>query len=285
MHQVPSILNLSERLTALRVKLDIQPLEWAVHAPLLDDAQFTGDDVIAVTTLTASQLHNWVSRDWGFRLSQANPGKGKRRLYSGNDVIALNLAQELAPFGLVKVASQFIRHNHIAGRAAMLLTDPTVQPGFGYFISRDATAPTDDDTAWAYTPFSSPDVAKLGRAVVALDVDGLIIETLERLALVVAGESVPAKDRLILPTAEETAKEVEDFFGVRDTDESGRKVLTGLTFEQSAEYEALDALHRHDRSHEQSERWLELEDIHESARRHKVFAEMAAAREARERAE
>ena len=276
MQPVPFISDLSERLGALRDRLEIVPFEWAASAPLLTAPQFTGDDVIAVTDLTASQLHNWVSRDWGFRLSQGNPGKGKRRLFSGNDIIALSLAESLSPFNLVKVASQFIRTNQISGRAALLLTDPTIRPDYGIFIWRDAGARADAETPWAYTPFGSPDADKIGFAVVSLNLDGLIIETLERLAFIIEGLPVPAKDRLTAPTPEETAKATADFFGIHDTDEAGRPVLTGLTVEESHEFVLLESTPWRERSGEQQERFDDLEAVHFEASHKKSLGKLRA---------
>lgn len=226
--------SLSERLARLRQRLDLSPFQMG--QPILDDPQFTNEDVLAVTGLSATQLHNWVSRGW-VSIRHQSPGKGRRRLFCGADVLALELANALAPFGMVQIADQLTRMDRLAIRAKTMLDATGIaeeRPLLILWAGED----------WLYVwPESQLPDADLD-ACVALSQDEMIVRTLERLALVLAGEAVPAKRMPKAPTAEETQAEVDEFFGVWSEDAQGRKVATGLTFDETAEFLDLRALYQ-----------------------------------------
>jgi hypothetical protein len=81
----------------------------STRPPILDLPQFTRQNVIDVTGTAAHQLHNWVARKWLTLSGEQNPGKGKRRLYNGCDVITVAFGLELQPFGMMQVAEQLSR--------------------------------------------------------------------------------------------------------------------------------------------------------------------------------
>lgn len=264
--------DLPKRLEKLRASLD-HP-ELGLRYPILDDRQFTNDDVVAVTMLSPTQLHNWVSRGWVKLRDGHSPGKGRRRLFTGREVIAIELAQAFAPYSLVQVASQMIEcTGWVTSRAVELLT---IEGGtLGRWIR---VIPIEDD--WLYVPDTAPasDMPTANYAYLTVQIDRLIIGTLERLALLVDGQAVPPKDMPKPPTKEDIRKETEDFFGIWDTDSEGRKVRTGLTYEETVEFEPLDATDMTERLHdfdagplkggmtrEQRARHAELSEKHDAA--------------------
>lgn len=242
MHGVNS--DLPFRLEAIRRSLGIEGA--AVRQPILDEAQFTNEDVLAVTSLSTTQLHNWVSRGWVSLSGSHNPGKGRRRLFSGQDVIAIELAQALAPYSLIPVAKQILeKTGWVFVRAQELL-----ETGGGSIGRWLRVIPIEDD--WLYVPDTAPDGA-MPQAVYAyltIRIDRLIIMTLERLVLVLNGEAVPPKDIPQPPSSEQTQAEIEAFYGTHDVDEQGRRVRSGLSFEETAEFEELDAVEWAERAHD-----------------------------------
>lgn len=158
--------------------------------PILDLVQFTRQQIIDVTGVAAHQLHNWVARKWLSLAGEQNPGKGKRRLYSGCDAITVAFGLELRPFGMMQVADELWRTQRIANRAHGMLLDPA-------FVSGRAMAivPSADGRGWSYVSYGRG-TARSGHdfmAAVIIDVDRLILETLERLLQIMRSEQVPPR--------------------------------------------------------------------------------------------
>jgi hypothetical protein len=159
--------------------------------PILDLVQFTRQHVIDVTGVAGHQLHNWVARKWLSLAGEQNPGKGKRRLYSGCDVITVAFGLELQPFGMMQVANELSRAQKISGRAHRMLLDPAFEPGRAMAI-----VPSAEQKGWSYVSFG-PGTARSGHdfmAAVIIDVDRLILETLERLLQTMRGDHVSPRN-------------------------------------------------------------------------------------------
>jgi hypothetical protein len=255
--------------------------------------QFTAEDALTATGITASQLHNWTGRDWGFRFAQGNPGKGRRRLFSAMDVITLQLADYLAAFGMVQVAAQWSRTGWSQHRAERLFHERNLKLGLVYRLALVLNADR-TNADWVYVAEGSGDEDKIGPAYIRIEFDRLLIETLENLVAILNCEPMPIRN-LLQPMPPEKAKaQSDDWFGARDVDAQDRPVKTGLTFEESAELDALEerraAAQAHDyetgpftggNNSEQDARRSELLERHWSASHEKVMAEKAAARAAR----
>ncbi len=226
------MLELETRIGMLREQVEING--WRGVA-LLDEAQFTNGDIESACYVTPTQLHNWVSRGW-IKLSAATPGKGRRRLYSGQDAIAIAVAAALQPFGMMQVADQLVRMNQVNGRALRLLTDPLFEP---YYALAIVPEPGGDD--WLYIPMTprSGEPQSPTPSFVLLDVDRLIVETLENVLLVMDGKSVPARNFPKKPTFEEGEDEFLAFTGGAYRDDEGRRVYRGLTVEESFDWDDL----------------------------------------------
>lgn len=148
---------------------------------LLQVARFTRRDVADVTGVADHQLHNWVSRKWLTLSGEQSPGKGRRRLFTGSDALTIAFGLELQPFGLMQVADLLSRTQQMPKRAYRMLLDPTFTCGRAIAI-----VPSPEGDGWLYVPYG-PGTARLGhdfRAAVIVDVDRLILETLERLLTV-----------------------------------------------------------------------------------------------------
>jgi hypothetical protein len=154
---------------------------------LLGGSRFTRQDVIDVTGVAQHQLHNWVSRNWLTLSGEQNPGKGRRRLYAGSDIINVAFGLELQPFGLMQVADRLARTQQVTRRAYGMLLDANFESGRAFAI-----VPCGEGD-WRYVAFG-PGTARSGHdfcAAVIVDLDRIILETLERLMSLEMGEQLP----------------------------------------------------------------------------------------------
>jgi hypothetical protein len=162
----------------------------SARLPILDLLQFTKQNVIDVTGTAAHQLHNWVARKWLTLSGVQSPGKGKKRFYNGCDIITVAFGLELQPFGMMQVADQLSRTQQLSTRAYRMLLDPDFECGRALAI-----VPSDQQNGWNYVVYG-PGTARSGhdfRAAVIIDADRLILETLERLSLVMNDQRVPPR--------------------------------------------------------------------------------------------
>lgn len=225
--------DLTERLKKLR---EFAVLDHFNHIALIDELQFTNSDIEAATFVSPTQLHNWVSREW-IKLSGGNPGRGKRRLYSGMDAVAIAVAAALQPFSMMQVAEQLLRMNQIAARTQRLLTDPTCIPDYALAI---VPYPEVDD--WLYIALGSesqstdePDTY----GFVVLTVDSLIVETLERIVCILEGQPITPRALPERKTQQQVEDESLEFFGAAFRDDNGNRIYRGLTLEESKDYDVL----------------------------------------------
>jgi hypothetical protein len=170
-------MSLAQRVADLRGIASSEKLA----SDLLQVARFTRKDVSAVTSVADHQLHNWVARKWLTLSGEQSPGKGRRRLFTGSDALTIAFGLELQPFGLMQVADLLSRTQQVPKRAYRMLLDPAFTCGRAIAI-----VPSPEGDGWLYVPYG-PGTAQLGhdfRAAVIVDVDRLILETLERLLTV-----------------------------------------------------------------------------------------------------
>ena len=173
---------LTHRIIRLR---QLSSSDSLMREQLLDKSRFTRRHVIEITGVAHHQLHNWVSRKWLTLTGEQNPGKGRRRLYAGSDVINVAFGLELQPFGMMQVADLLARSQQITKRAYRMLLDPDFESGRAY-----AVVPSGEGD-WRYVAFG-PGTARSGHdfaAAVIVDLDRIILETLEGLVALVFGQS------------------------------------------------------------------------------------------------
>lgn len=273
------MIDLATRLEALRERLAFP--EPDLGFDLLDVPQFTNSNVQLIAEVSQAQLHNWTSRGWINLSGDANPGKGRRRFYTGEDVLAVRFAAEMAPFGMIQVAKQV---NQSTGWLKVRSFDLAM--GVAHDLGRKLyVIPLENDWLYIHDIIALPEVCPV---YLTVELDLLIIQTLERLALVVDEEEIQSLGKPAPPTAEETQTEIEEFYSVWTTDHEGRRVHSGLTFEESQEFATLqtiataEKLHNYDDgpfalgwSKEQQKRNYELQQRHLEGARLETLAKIA----------
>jgi DNA-binding transcriptional MerR regulator len=82
----------------------------------IDIPEFTQADVIRITKVSAKTLQNWTDPNRGIlRLSQASLGKGRRRMYSPLDMMAVTLIAHLSALGIApNIVSSLFYENGIS---------------------------------------------------------------------------------------------------------------------------------------------------------------------------
>jgi len=245
--------DLVARINALREQVEMN--HWH-QVPLLEEAQFTNGDVEAACYVSATQLHNWVSRGW-IKLSAAKPGKGRRRLYTGRDAIAVAVAAALQPFGMMQVADQLLRLNQITGRAERMLTDPHFDP---YYALAIVPQPETEDFLYIPITPTTGEPQSPTPACVVLEVDRVIVETLENLLLLMDDKPVPARQWPKKQTFEESEDEFLAFTGAAYRDDQGRRIYRGLSAEESADWDDLKIRDLADRASVEGARGLSEEE-------------------------
>lgn len=136
-----------------------------------------------------------------------------------------------------------------------------IHPESGELVSRAFYESDADSDPLGFDSEDSPDLTVVFR------VDRFLMRLDERMDDVLNGQQAK-------PDPNPTRGEDPDFFRRWTTDDAGRRVMVGLTHEESAEFETLahdPALRRSTRP-----RYLDLHHKHESARHARLNAEIAA---------
>lgn len=180
-------MSLADRVSRLRALVSGEQAHNILELP-----RFTRQDVTGLVGVADHQLHNWVSRKWLTLSGEQNPGKGRKRLFTGSDVLTIAFGLELQPFGMIQVADLLTRTQQMSKRAYRMLFDPAFTCGRAV-----AVVPSPEGEGWLYVPFG-PGTARQGhdfKAAVIVDVDRLTLETLERLVAARGGMPFePAND-------------------------------------------------------------------------------------------
>jgi hypothetical protein len=226
---------------------------------ILSADQFSRRDVIELTGLTDSQLKNTLDRDLVQLTSRHNPGSGRRRMFTGGDILKIVVAHTMSAIGFPMKWSYLIA-NDVERRASNSLIGAAKLDGL-----KVASYPQEDGD-WARVEIrpGDPDPAPLPIAYQILEVDRIINETLAKLRALIAEQPVPSFKVPDIKAADPFSPE-NDFFKRWDADAQGRRVLVGLSFEETIEY--------HDGGSDSKDRFLELHDKHEQARFARLNAE------------
>lgn len=260
------MVDLRTRLEALRERLAFP--EPTPGFDLLDVPQFTNSNVQSIAEVSQAQLHNWTSRGWIDLSGDANPGKGRRRFYTGADVLAVRFAAEMAPFGMIQVAKQVNQSiGWLKVRSFDLVCGLAGDLGRKLFV-----IPLGNDWLYVHDISALPEACPV---YLTVELDLLVIQTLERLATVVDEEEPEPLGKPVPPTLAETQSEIEEFYSVWSTDNEGRRVYSGLTFEESQEFATLQPIANAEKLHDydegpftlgwskgQQKRYHELQDRH-----------------------
>jgi hypothetical protein len=245
-----------------------------MQPPLLNVQQFTAADVLAVSGLTAGQLKGILDRNQITLSTNHNPGTGRRRMFTGQDLIALCAVQAAGQIGFPlrwgnALAQQVMR---FAMRQHFERAINAQRPHFAL-----AFYPLADGEDYAFVPIhDGRAVSPLPTAYQVLDVSREIDQTLAKLRAIVEGDPLP-------DFTPEPPKEYENPFAPKSNffkdwkeDAAGNWLLVGLTLEETREYMDLqgwrlvgDDLEYDDRPHlsgDDLERSVFLSNKHECAK-------------------
>lgn len=233
-----------------------------------DPQTFTTQELLAcVPGLSLEVLKVWLNRG-NVVLSDRTPvGKGKRRAYSAEDVLQVAAIFEMVRQGLM-VSKSLIVWQVVQGRLRGLEfglgTTPVgsasalfcLHPVTGELVARSFDETQDDPLG--LNDEDAPDFAVLFR------MDRFIERVCARMDAVKTGKPIP-------PPPDPTRNENPDPDRRWDKDAEGRTVLTGLTAEETAEYERTSNADAFDC--DARDRYFELHDKHEAARIHRLMNE------------
>ena len=238
-----------------------------------DEPQFTVLEVCKITGATAKALEHFLTPSRGMvRLmgSHVNPGTGKRRIFTGKQVLMIAAAYAMNKIGFPQ-------------RWSIALTDTVALRAINRSIGLSQgtemnilTYPMQDGDWAVKTVYrETTETPRLPVAVQALDVDRLIDEVRAQLAAIITGEDIPD---FTVPDVEPEPNPYSpksNFFKMWTKDEAGNWLLVGLTLEETREYmtgrgmklvgddlEYFEA----ERDHRNLDRAVELDNKHEAAR-------------------
>jgi hypothetical protein len=207
--------------------------------PILYDPQFSRDDVLKVCDTSSGTLKGILDRKQVTLRSEHNPGTGRRRMFTGGDILKINTAIIASGIGF-PLRWVYILADQVERRALGRLTGTSLEGCQHYGMAFHPNKAGDD---WAFVPIKDgQEATPLPIACQIIDVDRLIDETLAKLNAVVNDEPIPSFD-IPEPKFENPYSPEHDFFGIWTKDEQDRNCLVGLTFDETAEYQELDALH------------------------------------------
>lgn len=249
------------------------------HLPILHVAQFSRDDVMAVCEISSGVLKGILDRKQVQLQSDHNPGSGRRRMFTGGDILKINSAVVSSSIGF-PLRWAHILADRVMTRANGKLSGMTLESCNHFAL---AFYPDTAGEDWAFVPIlDGIPASPLPIACQQIDVDRLIDETASKLTAIVNEEPVPS---FAIPvfTQENPYSPENDFFRMWAKDDAGRDVFVGLSFEETQERIKLQQLWLEDRSQdddgpmrviisgEQEERLRMLDATHE---RHKRARDM-----------
>jgi hypothetical protein len=246
------------------------------NTQILDVPQFSRRDVLEITGLSEAQLKNTLDRDLVQLRSDHNPGTGRRRMFTGGDILKLAAAHTQSAIGFPLKWSWLVADD-IERRAISLLMGMN-QPNDFVIISYPMS---NGDWARIAVSKDTEDVPALPVAYQVLEADRLITEVLAKLTALVAEQALP-DFKVPEPTPAKSPYSPEnDFFRMWDKDSEGRNVRVGLTHDETDEFEAILARKMADQEQQgDGRRYLELSEKHERARFERIEREMRAREEA-----
>lgn len=260
-------------------------LEMVEGAGIWTHPQFLVADVCRIAGATPKALEHFLNPKRGLvRLSgpHVNPGTGRRRVFSGGQVLMIAAAYTMTRIGFPQRYAYLLAED--VERRAHFLSLPVAPPETGMML---ATYPMKDGEDWAVTRLFNEmaEEPKLPVAVHLLDVDRLINEVRAQLEAIVADAEVPdftVPDPKPEPNWYSPAANGSRAWAKSD---SGRWVYVGLTEAETDELLDLQgsALEgddlvivnvERDKTPEERDRYLELHDKHERERLRRLGAAM-----------
>jgi hypothetical protein len=205
-------------------------------AQIWEKPQFTVAEVCKITGATPKALEHFLNPARGMvRLmgDWVNPGTGKRRIFTGSQVLQIAAAYVMNGIGFPQRFSAGLAA-HVSGRAKAMTIGLSTRRKVSI-----VTYPMSNGD-WALVPIYEgvKDEPTLPVAVHVLDVDRLVHEVHQQLQAIVAGEDIPDFTIPDIPPE-------PNWFGPNGgqrawkKDDAGFWLLKGLTLEETREYMAL----------------------------------------------
>ncbi len=259
-------------LMTVDLEAEFQRLDEATQ--IWNKPQFTVAEVCKITGATPKALEHFLTPSRGMvRLmgDWVNPGTGKRRIFTGGQVLQIAAAYAMKDIGFPQRFSIPLA-DHVVGRAK------AIQIGLADRIKVSIITYPMANGDWALIPvYEGMDVQpKLPVAFHVLDVDRLVHQVHDQLQAIVAGEDIPDFTVPDIAPEPNPYSPASNFFRAWEKDDAGNWLLVGLTLDETRDYMDLhgwrlagDELEYEDRPHlnfEDRERYLALNSKHEEAR-------------------
>lgn len=207
--------------------------------PILSAAQFSRDDVLLVADISAGVLKGILDRKQVTLTSDHNPGTGRRRMFTGGDILKISAANVSSNIGF-PLRWAYLLSEQIWRRASARLSGTALEPCDHFAMAFYPNKAGDD---WAFVPvFDGKAATPLPIAHQAFDIDRFIDETIAKLTAIVNDEALPTFD---LP--EPKPFDWRSMFSWAK-DATGRETLVGLDYAETTEFFQLDELWKSSRS-------------------------------------
>jgi len=243
-------------------------------------------DVLKITGRTEGQLKGILDKKL-IDPDLLNPGSGRELLVSYPALIAISAAHAMVDVGIpVRMVAQYLKF--FQKRSRELVVDAARRLGWklpegvedidsgmrNVWLLCFPIAERDGE--WYAAIFHDGltfNPADWPVSYVVLQVDQIIIDTRAKMGDLRAGR--PPRQREVIRALREQMPNApkkpvpasDDFFFKKDTDNEGREILVGLTFEETAEHKSLSEKALHDRlDRQEKKRHQELHGRHEAAR-------------------
>lgn len=234
----------------------------SISTDILTAAQFTRQDVLQLSGLSDAQLKNTLDRELVRLHSDHNPGTGRRRMFTGGDILKIIVAHRMSAIGFPMKWGHLVADD-IERRAISRLIGLDIYVEYGFL-----TYPMSNGD-WARVPFHDGMTEKpnLPSAYQVVEVDRLIDEVMAKLNALVADQPIPDFSVPDIEPEPNPYSPENDFFLAWTKDDQGRNVLRGLSFEETETYQGYfpKRLKNEDTS-EDGKIYLELHNKHEKAR-------------------
>lgn len=163
------------------------PIEHPLpHDPILHEAQFTVDDACAVSGLTAGQLKGILDRKQIVLSFHHNPGTGRRRMFTGRDILSLSVSKMASQIGFPLRYVDLLA-DQVVGHAEQWVIEKALGANTPSLVI--AVFPVEDDD-WAIIPFSGPEVEyNLPPVFMQFDLSRIVKEAFSALSDIVAKEA------------------------------------------------------------------------------------------------
>ena len=251
----------------------------------LDVPQFSQKELLVCAPgLPQATLKQWIERHVIYLSVPLNPGRGRRPLYRGKDVLTVAATCALVQQGIPPGKAHIAISQIFTPRVNQRLAGDESGPWSAFLCFATGTG---DLHAMPF--IEGKDNQKMRETLTSADVPEVqIYFQMDRLIDRVCDclQSL-LDDSFIYTTAgdlKSTVNADRDFLRKWDLDEHGNKILVGLTFEESKEYERLivrDLFQRGDaafpettkKREARNDRYLELHEKHEFARMARIGKE------------